>query len=137
MGRRLDRIADVNDTAATTILAIDDTLEARILLRRAVERVRSDVKMLVVDTGLEGVEAARFYHPNVIVLDLGLPDMDGRDVLKALRADPVTTRIPVVVVTGDARQQTETEVRTLGATDYLTKPYHIGQLAERVLAACT
>lgn len=137
MVRRLDRFRDVNAPPAPTVLAIDDTLEARILLRRAISRQNPDVRTLVVDTGLEGIEAARFYHPNVILLDLGLPDMDGRAVLTALRADPQTTAIPVVVVTGDARPEVEAEVRRLGATDFVTKPYNVLALADRVLGICT
>lgn len=133
MGRRLDRFGHVT----CTVLAIDDTLEARILLRRAIERCRDDVKTLVVDTGVEGVEAAKFYNPDVIVLDLGLPDIDGRDVLKTLRADPLTAAIPIVVVTGSALRDVEEEVRNLGANDFIAKPYQILHLAERVLAACT
>jgi CheY-like chemotaxis protein len=132
----MGRASDLSAAPPPTILAIDDGLQARMLLRRGIANRNDKAKTLVVDTGIEGIEAARFYNPNVVVLDLQLPDINGRDVLRALKADPATATIPVVIVTGDANATTERELRDLGAADYVTKPYRIMDLADRVLNAC-
>jgi CheY-like chemotaxis protein len=72
-----------------------------------------------------GLELARQHHPDLIVLDLHLPDMPGTEVLKRLKAKPPTREIPVIVLTADASGRQTERVKQLGATDYLTKPLDI------------
>ena len=84
------------------------------------------------DLGAEGVDLGKIYDYDVILLDLGLPDMSGMDVLRKLRAAAVKT--PIIVVSGS--RETETKVRSfgLGADDYLTKPFHREELTARIRA---
>jgi len=82
--------------------------------------------------GEEGVELAKVYDYDLIVLDLTLPDMNGVEVLRALRAAGVQT--PVLMLTGDSDVQTKIRAFSSGADDYLTKPFERGELLARVNA---
>jgi two-component system KDP operon response regulator KdpE len=110
-----------------TILVIDDEVQMRRLLRRILEQ--EGHKVLLVDNGKEGLAHAGTDRPDVIVLDLGLPDMDGLDVLKELRA---RSAVPVLILS--VREAEETIVAALdgGADDYLTKPFRTGELLARI-----
>ncbi|GIG21314.1 DNA-binding response regulator [Cellulomonas chitinilytica] len=84
------------------------------------------------DDGAHALAAAAHHHPDVVLLDLGLPDMSGIDVITALRA---WTRVPIVVLS--ARQHGEDKVDALdaGADDYVTKPFAMNELLARLRAA--
>ena len=86
----------------------------------------------VVATGTAAIEVAAQWSPELVVLDLGLPDMDGTDVLRSLRA---WTQVPVVVLS--ARQTSDDKVEALdaGADDYVTKPFGMDELLARLRAA--
>jgi len=77
-----------------------------------------------------GLELACQHRPDLIVLDLHLPDMPGSDVLKRLKAEPATREIPVIVLTADASTHQSEHVRQLGATEYLTKPLNVPKFLE-------
>lgn len=112
-----------------TVLVIDDEVQMRRLLRRILEQ--EGYKVLPSETGKEGLARAGTDRPDVIVLDLGLPDMDGLEVLKELRS---WSSIPVLILS--VREAEETIVHALdgGADDYLTKPFRTGELLARVRA---
>src|SRR2546423_9887765 len=80
------------------------------------------IELVSASTGREGIEHARDDAPDIVLLDLGLPDMNGREVLRALREDPATADLPVVVVTADASSASEQELREAGASGFETKP---------------
>ena len=88
---------------------------------------RDGVEVLFAKTGSEGLAVAREWLPTVVLLDLNLPDMNGADLLQALRADKRTKRIPVVVVSADATATQIERLLTAGARNYLTKPIDVGQ----------
>lgn len=112
-----------------TILVIDDEVQMRRLLRRVLEQ--EGHRVLLVDTGKEGLAHAGTDRPDVIVLDLGLPDVDGLEVLKELRS---WSSVPVLILS--VREAEETIVNALdsGADDYLTKPFRTGELLARIRA---
>jgi CheY-like chemotaxis protein len=95
--RRVMRTAGSLGYEMLTVLAVDDDPLARELLRASLEPAGFDV--LMADGGVAGLELARQARPDLIVLDLMMPDLDGFAVIDALRADPDTAHIPVVVVT--------------------------------------
>ena len=66
--------------------------------------------------------------PALVLLDLNLPEMSGQEVLLRLRAEPETAAIPVVIVSGDATPANVDALKAAGATDYLTKPYHVKEV---------
>ncbi len=82
--------------------------------------------------GRLGLELAREHRPDLIVLDLHLPDMPGTEVLKRLKADEPTREIPVVVLTADASTSQAAHVKALGAAQYLTKPLDVSKFLETV-----
>jgi CheY-like chemotaxis protein len=79
-----------------------------------------------------GLELARQHQPDLILLDLHLPDMSGEDVLKELVRDPATRELPVVILSADATPGQLARMRDLGAEDYLTKPLDVGKFIETV-----
>ena len=111
------------------LLVEDDTAQAR-----AIELMLRSEAMVVDTTGLgeDGLEIGRLYEYDIIILDLGLPDMDGLDVLRQLRAGRNQT--PVLILSG--LDDTDRKIKSLGlgADGYLTKPFEKGELVARLHA---
>jgi PAS domain S-box-containing protein len=107
-----------------TILYIEDNEQNRRLMELLLSQ-RSSLRLVNASRGEEGLELARLHHPDLILLDMHLPDTCGEDVLNALRADAVTKGTPVVVVSADATAIRQAALRALGANDYLTKPFNV------------
>lgn len=111
------------------LLVEDDPIQAQ-----SIEMMLRNEGMVVDATGLgeDGLEIGRLYDYDIIVLDLGLPDMDGLDVLRQLRASRVAT--PVLILSG--LDDTDRKIKSLGlgADDYLTKPFQRGELVARLHA---
>jgi DNA-binding response OmpR family regulator len=112
-----------------SIVLIEDDVEIRRLAASALSEVGHDVESA--DRALAGLELAVKGHPDLVILDLGLPDIDGTELLRMIRA---VSQVPVIVIT--ARGADETVVATLdaGADDYLVKPFSMAQLEARVRA---
>ncbi len=112
-----------------TILIIDDELQIRRLLE--ITLVNSGYKTNMAVSGKEGLIASATQHPALIILDLGLPDMDGQEVLKKLRD---WYNKPIIILS--VRNSEEEIIRALdnGANDYLTKPFRTGELLARIRA---
>jgi signal transduction histidine kinase/DNA-binding response OmpR family regulator len=109
----------------TRVLVVDDDQTARELLQRGLEK-EAGFEVVLAATGEEGVRLAREAKPDVITLDVLMPGMDGWAVLKALKADPLTARIPVVMVS----MVDDKEIGyALGASDYVLKPFDREKLA--------
>lgn len=91
---------------------------------------RSDlgVLLLTAESGRRGLELARERCPDLILLDLNLPDISGEDVLATLRKEDLTRHIPVVILSGDASPWQVEKLRGMGAIDYLTKPFAVPHL---------
>jgi CheY-like chemotaxis protein len=114
------------------VLVIDDAPEIR---RIAIFSLTRFGKMQVLEaaSGQEGVEAARAHRPDAILLDMVLPDIDGGQVLAALRADPLTAAIPVVLLTASTLDPER--VRAMGARAALAKPFQPLELPDALRAA--
>jgi CheY-like chemotaxis protein len=125
----------VSPTRAT-LLYIEDN-PSNIQLIKRIFRDRHEIDVRIAERGQEGIDLARAERPALILLDLHLPDMPGIEVLQALRADPATAAIPVVVVSADATGDQIAEVRASGVADYVTKPFEVPSLlalVDRLLA---
>ncbi|MNJ98507.1 KDP operon transcriptional regulatory protein KdpE [compost metagenome] len=109
------------------ILIIDDEASIRNTLRMSLES--QGYKIAEASSGQKGLEKAADFHPHLIILDLGLPDMRGMDVLKDLRK---WTTTPVIVLTVDDNEATKVSLLDAGADDYLTKPFGSNELLARV-----
>lgn len=84
--------------------------------------------------GDEGLEKARRHHPSLVILDLMLPNMDGLEICKALRANPSTASIPIIILTARSEEVDKIVGLELGADDYMTKPFSPRELMARVKA---
>jgi two-component system, OmpR family, KDP operon response regulator KdpE len=114
----------------STALVIDDELQMRRLLRVCLEA--NDYRVLEAATGAEGIAEAAQHPPDVVILDLGLPDMEGVSVLKRLRE---WSRVPVVVLSVRDREEDKIAALDNGADDYVTKPFSSGELLARLRVA--
>jgi two-component system KDP operon response regulator KdpE len=113
----------------TRILVVDD--EPQIV--RAL-RINLRARQYDVDTAPDGaaaLRAAAHHHPDLVVLDLGLPDMEGTDVIRGLRG---WTSIPIIVLSGRADSRDKVDALDAGADDYITKPFGIDELLARIRA---
>lgn len=122
----------MNDSAGLkpTALIIDDEQQIRRLLRTCLEA--NDYKVVEAATGAEGISEAAQRPPDVIILDLGLPDMEGTSVLKRLRQ---WSRVPVVILSVREREDGMIAALDEGADDYVTKPFRTGELLARLRVA--
>jgi len=134
--RRLDsprtlRYAGLVATARK-ILVIEDEREILDLVRHYLEKEGFRTRMVA--DGAGGLAAARQERPDLIVLDLMLPGMNGLEVCKKLRADPATALTPVIMLTAKAEETDRIVGLELGADDYLTKPFSTKELVARIKA---
>jgi two-component system phosphate regulon response regulator PhoB len=113
------------------VLVVEDDADLREILAYNLGRVGHGVT--AVGRGREALRAAREHAPDVVLLDLMLPDMPGVDVCKALRREPGTSAARILFVTA-AEPMDPAEVLELGADDCVTKPFSIGDLLLRVQA---
>ena len=113
-----------------TVLVVDDDPVIQRLLKVNFEMEGYDV--LVAKDGVDGLEMARAEHPDIVVLDIMMPRMSGLDVVKALKADPDTASIPVMLLSAKAQEADLRAGDDSGADDYLTKPFDPLQLLPRV-----
>ena len=113
-----------------TVLVIDDELQIRRLLRVCLEA--NGYRVTEAATGNEGITEAAQRQPDAVILDLGLPDLDGVTVLKRLRE---WSRVPVVVLSVRDREEDKIAALDNGADDYLTKPFGTGELLARLRVA--
>lgn len=117
-------------TAGAKILVIDDEKQIHRFLKPALEAAGFSVERA--DDGAEGLRLAATRAPDAILLDLGLPDLDGQEVLIRLRA---FSRVPVMVISARDRQEEKIRALDSGADDYVEKPFALGELLAR-LRAC-
>ena len=114
------------------ILVVDDEPDILELTRFALSQDGFDVATAA--TGGEALEQLRRRRPDLVVLDLMLPDMSGKDVCRQLKADEETSNIPVMMVTARGEEVDRIIGFELGADDYVTKPFSIRELVLRVAA---
>lgn len=113
-----------------TILLIEDERQMRRFLRVTLQSESYNV--IEAETAADGLSQAAMRNPDIVLLDLGLPDMDGLDVIKNLRE---WSAVPVIIIS--AREQEGDKIKALdrGADDYLTKPFSVGELLARIRVA--
>jgi two-component system KDP operon response regulator KdpE len=114
----------------TRILVVDDEPQILRFLRTTLGA--NDYDVIEAASGAEALRRAAAEAPDVILLDLGLPDLDGKEVLRLLREG---SQVPVIVLSARAREAEKIEALDLGADDYVNKPFGVGELMAR-LRAC-
>ena len=112
------------------VLIIEDEMPMRRFLRAALRS--NGFQVVETESGRQGLAQAAGRNPDLILLDLGLPDRDGRDVAEELRR---FTRAPIIVLSARGQEHHKVELLDLGADDYLTKPFGAGELLARIRVA--
>ena len=112
------------------ILAVDDEPDLTDLLHYHLTKAGHDVAIAA--TGWEAIESVKQRRPDLILLDLMLPDLDGFGVCELLRNDPETATIPVIIISAWSSPDSRQMGAELGALDYLTKPFSPADLVHRV-----
>jgi DNA-binding response OmpR family regulator len=113
------------------ILVVDDDPE----VAKSIEAsLRDYYKVFVVYSGVEAIKEARRHPPDLIVLDVLMPDMDGLETCRQLRIDPVLANIPILFLTALGRPEDRVAGFRAGADDYLTKPFNLEELQLRIKA---
>jgi two-component system KDP operon response regulator KdpE len=115
----------------TPVLVIDDEPPIRRLLRTSLSA--NGFEVLEAANGRDGLAAIEAHKPDVVVLDLGLPDIDGLDIIRTLRGRGNKT--PIVVLSSRGEEAIKVEALDAGADDYVTKPFGVAELIARIRAA--
>jgi two-component system KDP operon response regulator KdpE len=116
-------------STAPRILIVDDEPQIRRFLRASLQA--HDYAVIEADTGKEGVRQATLHKPDLVILDLGLPDADGLDVIASLRE---WSKVPIIVLSVRSDESDKIEALDRGANDYVTKPFSMGELLARMRA---
>jgi two-component system, OmpR family, alkaline phosphatase synthesis response regulator PhoP len=124
--RRIEQLSDTR----TKILVVDDEKDITDSLGISLES--EGYKVVKANTGHDAIEKARVEIPDLILLDIMLPDMNGYEITNKLRKDPLTKLIPIIMLTGRGGLNDKIEGLDLGADDYITKPFNVRELKARV-----
>ena len=109
------------------VLVVDDEPEIRRFLRASLKTFQH--KVIEADNGAKAIAAIREVHPDLMILDLGLPDMDGIEVTRRVRT---WSQVPIIILSVRSREADKIEALNSGADDYVTKPFGIGELLARI-----
>jgi len=112
------------------ILLVEDNEMNRDMLSRRLERKGFEV-VLAVD-GQAGIDMASSSSPDLILMDLSLPVIDGWEATRTIKADPATQNIPIIALTAHAMKEDEHKAREAGCDDYDTKPVNLSRLLEKM-----
>jgi PAS domain S-box-containing protein len=127
-------LEDLSPAQSACVLLIEDNLANLTLIESVLTR-RGGVRLLAAMHGTLGIDLAREHLPDLVLLDLHLPDQSGAEVLSRLQSDETTSKIPVVVVSADRSSEQDRAMRELGAVDYLIKPFDVRDLLRTVDSA--
>ncbi|HEX9847346.1 MAG TPA: response regulator [Acidimicrobiia bacterium] len=117
------------------ILVVEDSAVIRRLIEVCLRA--ADLEIITRDDGKSGLSAVSSEAPDLVVLDVGLPGMDGWEVLDRIRRDPTTESIPVVVLTAHAEEESRRRANEGGADAFVTKPFQPNDFRSTVLALLT
>ena len=117
---------------SATILVVDDEAPIRLMLQQVLTQEGYDI--VTAEDGKEGLDLILKSTPDLILLDLRMPRLDGITFLKAMRTDPKTRSIPVIVLTGLKSRETLEQAMEAGADDFVTKPFETVELKIRIRA---
>jgi len=120
-------------TERTRILVVDDEVDIAGLIKHGLER-GGDMDVSVVSSGDAALKAVTDHPPDLMILDLNLPQLSGTEVCRLVRARPATAHLPIIMLTARTGEADRVSGLDLGADDYITKPFSLRELAARVRA---
>jgi CheY-like chemotaxis protein len=126
----------------STILLVEDNSDDALLVLKAVQRTLTSVPLMRVNNGVEALQYLKgegpfsdrttYPFPDIVLLDLKMPRMNGFEVLESMRRDPNLKRLPVIVLTGSAENSDTLRAYEAGANSYVVKPSDFGVLVETI-----
>ncbi|HSG44099.1 MAG TPA: response regulator transcription factor [Anaerolineales bacterium] len=116
----------------TKVMVVDDDEDFTNLYKQALETAGFD--STAVNLSSAAIEMAYLVKPDIFVVDLMMPDIDGFQLSKMIREDPVVRNIPIIIITALTDKESKKVAMDAGANDYLTKPFHINELKSRINA---
>jgi CheY-like chemotaxis protein len=117
-----------------TVLIVDDAMETRMMLRLLLELYGFDVSEA--KDGQDAVEKVAQSLPNVVIMDVMMPNMDGITACKILRQKPDSSHLPIIMLSGKVSKEAVNEGMAAGANMYLPKPVNTNELVESIRALC-
>ena len=117
-------------TTAATILVIEDYSDTRELLVALLQR--SGYKVIEAEDGVEGLLKAGWIYPDLIIMDLSLPEMDGVEAARRIHEQAKLSQIPIFVVSAYLTEEVRADVRAVGCTEIFSKPFDAELLLERI-----
>jgi signal transduction histidine kinase len=114
----------------TTILYIEDDEASRMLVQRIL--TYAGYKVLIASRALEGIDLAKSYKPDLILTDINLPDLSGREITVRLRADPRLANVPIVALTAQSHDMERDKTFVAGVSGYITKPVDVTTLTDKI-----
>ena len=123
---KLESFSDIRQK----ILIVDDELDALTALKRALEA--DNYNVIEASDGLSAIEKVKTEKPDVVLLDLMMPEMDGIEACKHLKSDPKYKHIPIIMLTARGEIDNKIEGIEMGADDYVTKPFNLPELKARI-----
>ena len=118
--------------AKKTILVVDDEKDLLDLIEYNL--IKEGFKVLKAENGLKGIEVAKEHKPDLVLLDIMMPKMDGLEAVEIMRKDDDLKRIPIIFLTARSDEKTEIEGLNKGGDDYITKPISTTKLVSRIKA---
>jgi CheY-like chemotaxis protein len=114
-----------------SILLIDDEETIQEVVQVGIE-IESGWQVAIASSGAEGIDLAQTQQPDVILLDVMMPEMDGIDTLCQLKSNQKTSSIPVIFLTAKAQAEEKSQFKSLGVVDVITKPFNSMTLASQI-----
>lgn len=116
----------INNEAHLTVMVVDDNEDLREMLRYMVERL--GYRVVEAENGHEAIEIARHRCPDMILMDLNMPVLDGLAATRLLREIETVSHVPIVAISANRREQSQAAALAAGCNEYLTKPVNFHQL---------
>jgi two-component system alkaline phosphatase synthesis response regulator PhoP len=123
---RLQRLSDTRQK----ILIVDDEFDALTALKRALES--DNYNVVEAADGLSAIKKVKTEKPDIVLLDLMMPEIDGFEVLKRLKSDPLYKHVPIIMLTAKGEINDKIEGIEIGADDYVTKPFNLNEIRARI-----
>jgi len=127
---RAQSVAEKQDERATLVMVVDDSITVRKVTTRLLER--HGMEVVTAKDGIEAMARLQDIHPDIMLLDIEMPRMDGFEVATLVRHDERLKDLPIVMITSRTGEKHRERARSIGVNDYLGKPYQESQLLEAI-----
>jgi chemosensory pili system protein ChpA (sensor histidine kinase/response regulator) len=127
---RTSPVTEIGGTTAPTVMVVDDSLTVRRVTQRLLER--NNFTVLLAKDGVDALRQLQDVKPDIMLVDIEMPRMDGYDLTRNVRSSPVTSGIPIIMITSRTAEKHRSMAFELGVNEYLGKPYQEDELIKLV-----